>query len=371
MHTLFDHSEVNLLTKQTCKGILAEILYSLRLPHQEMKPAIDSRIWLSMDDRAARLHYCLDQVNVVGHPPMYQNMYNRLHLQQSSLYLIQEGKQNHTISFREPTCIQNQKVTKLVLLSVVGRPRSLNSGAEVWDGKVGVFGYAVRTINSHERLTGKKGKRHKAGKHSKPKITEGQKFRRIMLDRIIPAIKQRCPASMQQDVIEIEESGSAKRLVQEYAEFDAKARKIGVDMVMYRQPENSPELNVVNLGLIDAIRSGCCKEGSQVSDIMDLISLVSKSFWGYPLKELNSRFLLQQKVMNEIFRMDGNNRFSLEELSRDLSCRDGTLPDVLQVMPCAQTWWWRKVRGYAFSTFLFGYYFSDDSEESDAEVNIL
>ena len=76
-------------------------------------------------------------------------------------------------------------------------------------------------------------------------------------------------------------------------------------MQLGNQPVNSPDLNVLDLGLLNSIQA--LQQESCAYDIDELIHCVQSAFRDVPSTALSDTFLTLAKVMELIMKSDGGN----------------------------------------------------------------
>lgn len=81
---------------------------------------------------------------------------------------------------------------------------------------------------------------------------------------------------------------------------------------LFEQPPNSPDLNMLDLGLFNAIQSVYDKEVPKTYD--DIIDLLKKAYWNYPPNMIHRLWLTRMTVMNEIIDCNGGNEYTLPHL---------------------------------------------------------
>ncbi|CAN0445145.1 unnamed protein product, partial [Discosporangium mesarthrocarpum] len=88
----------------------------------------------------------------------------------------------------KPPRAQNKRfITKVMFLATVARPRMISDG--VWfDGKIGIWPIAdtVAAIRSSKN-------RNKGNMMLKPATVNAERYKELMIDEVIPAIKARMP----------------------------------------------------------------------------------------------------------------------------------------------------------------------------------
>ena len=101
----------------------------------------------------------------------------------------------------------------------------------------------------------------------------------------------------------------------------------GVDIELYNQPANSPDLNIKNLGFFRAIESIQQKNRSRVAE--ELIENVKKAFEAYTANDINKIWVTHQSSMVEILKALGGNQYKIPHMKKDKLLREGKLPTSL------------------------------------------
>jgi hypothetical protein len=102
----------------------------------------------------------------------------------------------------------------------------------------------------------------------------------------------------------------------------------GWDIKLRFQPPKSPDFNVLDLGLFNAIQSRQYQVDSSKTE--ELLTSVTESFHAIPSHTIAKCFLTLQKVMETTIRHNGDNNYQLPRISR-VHIRNGVLPFTL---PC-------------------------------------
>ena len=105
---------------------------------------------------------------------------------------------------------------------------------------------------------------------------------------------------------------------------------------LMEQPPNSPDLNILDLGLFNAIQASY--EKCAPRDSLQLIRCVDRSWRLYPSRKINWLFLSLQMVFNEIIEHHGGNDFKLPHMNKFKLERMSKLPVSLMVHPQAYSY---------------------------------
>ena len=95
-----------------------------------------------------------------------------------------------------------------------------------------------------------------------------------------------------------------------------------------RQPPNSPDLNILDLGFFSAIQAIKDRESTKTFD--ELIGAVVEAYENYPTTKVNRIFLTLQSCMTEVMKAKGCNRYKLMHMKKAMLERQGQLPDQLK-----------------------------------------
>ncbi|CAN0424751.1 unnamed protein product [Discosporangium mesarthrocarpum] len=136
----------------------------------------------------------------------------------------------------KPPRAQNKRfVTKVMFLAAVARPRIISDG--VWfDGKIGIWPIADTVAAMRSSKNRKKGIMM-----LKPATINAERYKELMIDKVIPSIKARMPRSpghtifVHQDGAKPHTGGGGMEAIQARA---------GDNIILETQPANSPDLNV-------------------------------------------------------------------------------------------------------------------------------
>ncbi|CAM9916833.1 unnamed protein product, partial [Discosporangium mesarthrocarpum] len=196
-----------------------------------------------------------------------------------------------------------------MFLAAVARPRMISDG--VWfDGKIGIWpahrGY-LRTARRALML--------------KPATINAERYKKLMTDKVIPAIKARMPRPpghtifVQQDGAKPHTGGGVMEAIQ---------AKAGNSIILETQPANSPDLNVNDLGFFHPIQE--LKEDMGVSSPEDLVEATLEAFNVYPRKTLDRVWQSLFAVLGEVLGSKGDNSYKLPHLGQENLGRTGKLP---------------------------------------------
>ncbi|CAN0430596.1 unnamed protein product [Discosporangium mesarthrocarpum] len=203
------------------------------------------------------------------------DMYDWVHVDEKWFYVMKDRRGIYLHPEEDapkPPRAQNKRfMTKVMFLAAVARPRMISDG--VWfDDKIGIWPIAdtVAAMRSSKN-------RKKVTMMLKPATINAERYKELMIDKVIPAIKARMPRprghtiSVQQDGAKPHMGGVVVEAIQ---------AKAGDSIILETQPANSPDLNVNDLGLFHSIQQ--LKEDVGVSSPEDLVEATMEAFDVYP-----------------------------------------------------------------------------------------
>ncbi|RHY75155.1 hypothetical protein DYB38_007889 [Aphanomyces astaci] len=206
-------------------------------------------------------------------------------------------------------------IPKVMFLAAVARPRHDDERGVMFDGKIGmwpVVKYLPAARNSRNRPAGT----------IVPTIVNVNAvlYRDYVITRVVPAIKAKFPSVNKRVVLQHDNATPHGAIT------DAILACVSTDgwtFVVQRQPPNSPDLNVLDLGYFASIQSLQNKVVSHSID--DVIQSTLASFEALSSEKLENVFHTFQAVMRLVLEHNSSNHFPLSHLKKDAKRRAGTL----------------------------------------------
>ena len=106
-----------------------------------------------------------------------------------------------------------------------------------------------------------------------------------------------------------------------------------LEVELYTQPPNSPDTNICDLGLFNAIQARC--KVMMPLNSVDIVDCVTRAWENYPWQKINHLFLSLQMAFNEIIEHHGSNDFKLPHIGKFRLDKLSQLPVSLFVHPGA------------------------------------
>jgi DNA-binding Lrp family transcriptional regulator len=245
--------------RTTLKDLANELGISKSTLHRRFKEkefrrhsnAIKPRI--TDDNKKARVRYALSMLDPDSEDPKFQGMYNIVHMDEKWFYKT-KGSQNYYLANEEEepyrSCQSKHYIDKVMFLCVVGRPRYDDDGNCTFDGKIGMFPFV--TEKTAERRSGN---RPRGTMETKPLNVKRQVSREFLIEKVLPAIKEKWPLEDRWSPIFIQQDNAKTHVLPNDPEFLEAAARGGWDIRLVCQPPNSPDTNILDLGLFAALQS--------------------------------------------------------------------------------------------------------------------
>ena len=116
------------------------------------------------------------------------------------------------------------------------------------------------------------------------------------------------------DGIIIQQDGARAHIKDDDDEFAEAVAALGVNVSIYTQPANSPDLNINDLGFFHAIQA--LYSETAPDDEFDLIKAVEEAYDNYPPEKINYIWLSLMGVCNEIIKCKGDNSYKLPHMGK-------------------------------------------------------
>lgn len=208
-----------------------------------------------------------------------------------------------------------------MFLCAQARPRWNPETNSWWDGKLGIWpiGHKKRAErNSVNRAAG-------TWVWENENITQ-EVYRKLLIEKLLPAIQAKWPRVNQFGRIRIQQDGAKSHIHDNDEAFATAALEQGLDVRLYTQPANSPDLNLLDLGFFRAIQS--FNDACPTTELQ-LIEAVEEAYDMYPREKINRTWLTLQTCMNEIIKIGGDNDYKIPHMNKARLERRGELPNVI------------------------------------------
>ncbi|CAM9553719.1 unnamed protein product, partial [Heterosigma akashiwo] len=276
----------------------------------------------------------------IGGRYFYCNMRSTFHLDEKWFFICRTSEGYYLCPEEEaPAQKVHRKshISKVMFLCVVARPMLANG--RLTDGKVGCW--PVGQLKQQKRVS----KNRAAGTWKFVNETiDFESYKQIVIDKVLPVLRAGCPWSLshypngQPKVLYIQDDGAgAHSKLAEDPEFIAACTAGGFHFQLLRQPSQSPDLNVLDLGFFNHLQSLTWRRRIFKSP-EGLIKAVCRAWLDSPNEALNDVYLTLQSSMTATIEVAGDNNYKLfphmfKARRRNRSDADelGPVPDRLHV----------------------------------------
>lgn len=124
--------------------------------------------------------------------------------------------------------------------------------------------------------------------------------RSYLITKVLPAIVAKWPPEARVETIWIQQDNARTHIEPNDEAFCHAVRQTGLDIRLFNQPANSPDLNVLDLGFFAALQSKSYLTTSKNMD--ELIQNVQREFSTYDESKIRNVFLTLQGCMIEVMK---------------------------------------------------------------------
>ena len=162
----------------------------------------------------------------------------------------------------------------------------------------------------------------------------------MIVDCLIPAIQEKWPVgewSNPNFKIKIQQDGAGGHCRSDTDPFIKEAFRTLEEngnftpgkISFYTQPPQSPDLNILDLGLFNALQAQYYNEAPK--DSIEIITMVQKTYDEYPANKINRLWVTLQSIYNCIIENHGDNNYKIPHMNKERLERLGELPTALKV----------------------------------------
>ncbi|XP_057795059.1 uncharacterized protein LOC131011288 [Salvia miltiorrhiza] len=284
---------------------------------------------LSEANKLCRMRFALSQLKCEAESIKFQPMKNVIHIDEKWFFMSKTTDRYYLLPDEiEPhrSCQSKRFITKVMFMSVVGRPHFSSEGEVLFDGKYGIFPFTVKEPAKRNSKN-----RAKGTLETKPiqSITK-EVIKECIISQVIPAIKAKWPSTEPEDIL-IQQDNARPHILNNDPEFAAAANTDGFKMTLICQPPNSPDTNVNDLGFFRAIQS--LQDDNTAKTVDDLLANVVRAFEELTPQTLNNVFLTLQGCYSEMLKVKGGNDYKIPHMNKSRLQRMGQLPESIEVDP--------------------------------------
>ena len=193
-------------------------------------------------------------------------------------------------------------ITKVMFLCAVARPR------DNFDGKIGIWPIVQLTRAQRNSRYYRRGETR-----AKNLRLNKTTYKYFVLNFLIPAIKQKFPNTG--GAIVIQQDNASPHNIAEDSDIIRVCNEGGWNIKLLFQPPKSPDLNVLDLGFFNSLKT--LQERRVFQNMEDLIDSVGTAFEELPELKLRNIFFTLQKVHEQIILHRGDNDFKVPHMREE------------------------------------------------------
>ena len=153
--------------------------------------------------------------------------------------------------------------------------------------------------------------------------------RSYLITKVLPAIVAKWPREARGETIWIQQDNARTHIEPNDEAFCHAVRQTGLNIRIFNQPANSPDLNVLDLGFFASLQSKTFLTSSK--NMNDLIQNVQKEFSNYDESKIRNVFLTLQGCMIEVMKKGGGNGYKIPHMNKEALEAAGMLPNSLSI----------------------------------------
>jgi hypothetical protein len=161
------------------------------------------------------------------------------------------------------------------------------------------------------------------------------RFRMMIIDDLIPSIQALWPSGEWQDPnfkIIVQQDGAGAHpqswkdtvIQSTLRELEQNGNFTPGKISFEAQPPNSPDTNICDLGLFNAVQSAYYLNAPK--NHIEIIDMVVRTYNEYPHSKIDRLFVTLMSIYNSIIEHYGDNFFKIPHMNKDKMEKEGTLP---------------------------------------------
>ncbi|KAL6861529.1 hypothetical protein ACP4OV_017229 [Aristida adscensionis] len=285
--------------------------------------------YLKDANKKTRLQHCLSMLDgdTLQNAPKFINMKNIVHIDEKWFNTTKKAKKFYMLPEEEDplrTIHNKNSIPKCMLLCAVTPPRQDAEGTCYFDGKLGIWPFVRQEPAQRSSRN-----REKGTLIAKSVIVTRDVSRQYLITKVLPAIVAKWPREGRRETVWIQQDNARTHIDPNDEAFCLAVQQTGLDIRIFNQPPNSPDLNVLDLGFFASLQSKTFLTSSRNMD--ELINNVQQEFSKYDPLLLRNVFLTLQGCMIEIMKKGGGNGYKIPHMKKDALEAAGMLPTSLSV----------------------------------------
>jgi hypothetical protein len=244
-------------------------------------------------------------------------MMDRVHIDEKWFHMCQDGEGYLLCQDEEPPeryVKHKNYIGKVMFLCAQAHPCWDHHTHSQWDGKIGLW------------PIGKYTKAQRNSKHRPAGTTEWENhnvdhelYRDMMVDFVFTEIMNKWPVGQWNNPnfkIRIQQDGAGGHTAHDDLYLTQALEGLGLTdkISIYTQPPNSPDLNICDLGLFNALQAAYYDNAPK--NEVELITMVEQTYADYPHEMINRLFITLQTVFNSVLEHNGGNQYKITHMNK-------------------------------------------------------
>jgi hypothetical protein len=253
---------------------------------------------------------------------LFDDCLHEVHVDEKWFFLT-EAQMRFWLSPDEPkphrSTHHKSHIIKVMFLAAVARPRFNAAGECTFDGKIGMWPFAEMQPAKRNSVN-----RPRGTMEWKQLSVTKERYRDMIINKVIPAIKQKWPDRNRN--IKIQQDGASSHIDQDDEDFVEAATAGNWNIELLTQSAQSPDTNINDLAFFRALQSTQFDLGF-ATDTSGLIVQVLAAFDRFSHIALNNTFLTLQLCMEQIILIHGRNTYDIPHVGKGtMRAEEGKIP---------------------------------------------
>lgn len=280
---------------------------------------------LTNKNKKERLEFCFRFMD--PDTKKFHSIHDRIHVDEKWFYL-KEGKLTALLAPDEVMPhrhVQSKRfITKIMFICAVARPRFDQYGKVLFDGKIGFWAFAEEVPAQRSSKN-----RPRGTLELKPVNVNTEVYRNMLLENLIPAIKNKWPS--RRTPVYVQQDGAPAHVEDNDLQVVYQGNKYSWNINLDTQPPNSPDFNILDLGLFRSLQSTTWD--TDMHNIREIVETAEDAYNKLDSHTLNDTFLSLQNHMHSSMLVGGGNNYKEPHLKKEKRRRSG---EDLQVLSCSE-----------------------------------
>jgi hypothetical protein len=289
---------------------------------------------LTEANRFERYLFASDQLNkntIHLMRPKFLDQMDRVHIDEKWFNMCQDGEGYILVDGEEPPkrhVKHKNFIGKVLFLCAQARPWWDPHTNTQWDGKICIW--PIGTVKPAERSSVH---RPRGTLEWHNQTIDNDVYQDLLVNNVLTEVMNKWPVGQWNNPcfkVLIQQDGVGGHCSHKDDYLAEALEELGLTgkVAFYTQPPNSPDLNILDLGLFNALQAAYYDLAPR--DAMELMTMVERTYWEFPYLKINRLFVMLQTVFNSIMEHNGGNEYKLVHMNKEKLEREGRLPVTIQ-----------------------------------------